>query len=34
MKKLLNTLYITNPDAYLKREGENILIFIDGKCIK
>lgn len=34
MKKLLNTLYITNPDAYLKREGENILIFIDGRCVK
>lgn len=30
MKKLLNTLYITNPDIYLGREGENIVIK-DGK---
>jgi len=26
MKRLLNTLYITNPDAYLSLDGENIVI--------
>lgn len=26
MRKLLNTLYVTIPDAYLARDGENILI--------
>ncbi|TEB12461.1 CRISPR-associated endonuclease Cas1 [Pelotomaculum sp. FP] len=26
MRKLLNTLYVTMPDAYLARDGENILI--------
>jgi len=26
LKRLLNTLYVTNPDAYLAREGETILI--------
>ena len=26
MKKLLNTLYITSPDAYLKLDGETVLI--------
>lgn len=29
MKKLLNTLYVTNPQSYLTREGENIVIKID-----
>lgn len=33
MKKLLNTLYVTNPDAYLKREGLNIVISVDNKRI-
>lgn len=31
MRKLLNTLYITNPNATLGRDGENIVIRIDGK---
>lgn len=31
MKKLLNTLYVTNPDAYLKREGLNIVVSVDNK---
>lgn len=26
MRKLLNTLYVTIPDAYLARDGENVLI--------
>lgn len=29
MKKLLNTLYITNKKAYLSKEGETVLIRID-----
>ncbi len=29
MKRLLNTLYITNPDAYLSLDGENIVILQD-----
>lgn len=31
MRKLLNTLYITNPEAVLGKDGENIVIRIDGK---
>ncbi len=31
MRKLLNTLYVTIPDAYLACEGENILIKADDK---
>lgn len=34
MKKLLNTLYVTNQDAYLKREGLNIVIELYGKRVK
>ena len=26
MKKLLNTLYVTTPDAYLTLDGENIVV--------
>ena len=26
MKKLLNTLYVTSPDAYLSLDGENVVI--------
>lgn len=33
MRKLLNTLYITNPDMMLSRDGENIVIKMDGKEI-
>jgi len=33
MRKLLNTLYITNPDAYISREGEQIAIRLDGSKI-
>src|SRR5690625_4327407 len=33
MKKLLNTLYITMPDAYLALKGENIAIIKDEEII-
>ena len=26
MKRLLNTLYVTNPDAYLSLDGENVAV--------
>ncbi|HEY8365332.1 MAG TPA: type I-C CRISPR-associated endonuclease Cas1c [Haloplasmataceae bacterium] len=29
MRKLLNTLYITNPDAYMTRDGDNIVIKVN-----
>ena len=31
MRKLLNTLFVTSPDSYLSRDGENLLVLIDGK---
>lgn len=31
MKRLLNTLFITNPDSYLTKQGENLLIKVKGK---
>ena len=31
MRKLLNTLYITHPEAYLSLDGENIVMLIQGK---
>lgn len=30
MKKLLNTLYVTTPEAYLMLEGENVVVRADG----
>ena len=33
MKKLLNTLYITRPNAYLRLDGENIVIEEDGNIL-
>lgn len=30
MRKLLNTLYVTNPDVYLSKEGETIVARIKG----
>lgn len=33
MRRLLNTLYVTTPDAYLAREGENILIRLDEEIL-
>ena len=31
MRKLLNTLYVTNPNSYLARDGETILIRVDDE---
>ena len=31
MRKLLNTLYITLPEAYLALEGETITVLADGE---
>ncbi|KAF1296677.1 subtype I-C CRISPR-associated endonuclease Cas1 [Enterococcus sp. JM4C] len=31
MRKLLNTIYITNPDTYLALDGENILVKVDNE---
>lgn len=31
MRKLLNTLYVTTPDAYLSRDGENVVLEINGE---
>lgn len=33
MRRLLNTLYVTTPDSYLAREGENILIRIGEETV-
>ncbi|MFP5527884.1 type I-C CRISPR-associated endonuclease Cas1c [Peptococcus simiae] len=33
MKKLLNVLYVTQPDYYLKKEGRNIVVTLDGKRV-
>ncbi len=30
MRKLLNTLFVTTPEAYLGREGENIVVKVDN----
>jgi CRISPR-associated protein Cas1 len=29
MKKILNTLYVTTPESYLQRDGENIVVSIE-----
>ncbi|MDE7375968.1 MAG: type I-C CRISPR-associated endonuclease Cas1c [Muribaculaceae bacterium] len=33
MKKLLNTLYVTTPESYLSKDGNNVVISVDGKEI-
>ncbi|WP_269205614.1 CRISPR-associated endonuclease Cas1 [Streptococcus equi] len=33
MKKLLNTLYLTQEDYYITKEGDNIVIKQDGKTV-
>lgn len=33
MKKLLNVLYVTNPDYYLRKEGRNIVISLENQRI-
>ena len=31
MRRLLNTLYVTQPDAYLSCDGENVLVRIENE---
>lgn len=31
MKKLNNTLYVNTPDAYLRLDGENVVVTLDGE---
>ncbi len=31
MRKLLNTLYITTPESYLSKDGENVLVRVGGE---
>lgn len=31
MRKLLNTLYVTTPESYLSRDGDNVIIRVDGE---
>ncbi|WP_048149148.1 type I-C CRISPR-associated endonuclease Cas1c [Methanolacinia paynteri] len=31
MKKLLNTLYVTKPESYLTKEGENVVVKVEGE---
>ncbi len=30
MRKLLNTLYVTNPDSYLAKDGDNVVVRVDN----
>ena len=30
MKKLLNTLYVTSEDAWLHKDGQNVVVKVDG----
>lgn len=34
MKKLLNTLYVTLPDAYLSLDGENVVVKVGEETVK
>lgn len=31
MRKLLNTLYVTKPDSYLTKEGQSVVVKVDGE---
>lgn len=31
MRKLLNTLYVTTPEAYLSRDGQNVVVRVDNE---
>lgn len=33
MRRLLNTLYVTTPESYLAREGENIVVRLEEKVV-
>ena len=32
LRKLLNILFVTSPDAYLSRDGENVVVSVDGEA--
>ncbi len=32
LRKLLNMLFVTSPDAYLSRDGENVVVSVDGEA--
>ena len=32
MRKLLNTLYVTTPEAYLSKDGQNVYQSSKRKC--
>lgn len=31
MRKLMNILYVTSPDAYLSLDGENVVVLVEEK---
>ena len=31
MKKLLNTLYVTTPNAYISKDGQNIVVSVENE---
>lgn len=33
MRKLLNTLYVTKPESYLTKDGENVVVKVEGEDI-
>lgn len=33
MKKLLNVLYVTKPEYYLRKEGLNVVVSLEGKRV-
>ena len=34
MKKLLNTIYVTNPDSYLSLDGDNLVVMREEKKVR
>ena len=34
MKRLLNTLYVTNPEAHLRKKDDAIAVFLDGTKVR
>lgn len=32
MKRLLNTLYVTNPDAYVRKKSDAVQVIVDGRA--
>ena len=33
MKRLLNTLYLTNPDAYLRKKDDALAVYVEQKKV-